>query len=438
MLLAVLVGSACTKVTVVGNDLLDDGIQDIGSTDTFRVLTTVVKEDSILTHSGVTGSQIIRHVFGKLDDPYLGKTESIIVSQMFLNGIGSEFLSYTVDSVVMTLALDSANNYGATDEEVAVTVTRNADQLDVTESYYSNFDFTKEDVSMGETGLFVPNYLDSITLNGPRDTVTLAPHLRIPMNDNFIDDLTSQTRGTFEFSDSFAMWFPGVHIEMSAGENTMAGINLNNPLSGMTIYYSEPDSNFYRSYQFVFTGLFNSNVQAATFEHDYAGAIAEPFIDNQELSDSLIFLQSLSGLNTEFSVRGLEDFDNVLINQATLEFYVADLADVDISTYPLLERMQTKVLFDSTVLINSIDLNLALSVNDIDLFGGALSVDNDGRLLYSMNITAGIQDIVQGRAPNKIFLSSYLKQNNPRRLVLYGPGHPDFPAKLRLTFTRVQ
>ena len=438
MLYAVFAWIGCTQATLVGNDLLDDQIRVVGFTDTFKLRTTVVPEDSIITHSGDNGPQIIAHKFGVLNDPYFGRTESVIITEMFLNGIGSAFLDYDVDSVVMTLRLDSIGRYGASDEPIGITVTRNVTPLDVTENYYSNSTFEKEMIEMGRADNVVPSYTDSVTLNGPEDTITLAPHLRIPMNQAFIDDLTSQPAATFEFTDSFSTWFQGVHIEMTEGMNTMTGVNLNNALSGLTIYYSDADSGFYNTYTFVFTGLFGSNVQVETYDHDYEGSVAEDFIGNSNSSDSLVFIQSLSGLNTEFEVVNLEQFENVLINQAILEFYVADLGDEDLELYPLVNRIQTRTLNDDGRLVNSIDVNLALSVNAINLFGGIAIRDDNGNLKYRMNITAGIQDIVQGRADNKIFLSSYIKQNNPRRLVLYGPGHSEYPAKLSLTFTRTQ
>ena len=101
--------------------------------------------------------------------------------------------------------------------------------------------------------------------------------------------MTSQPAATFEFADSFSTWFQGVHIDMSSGENTMVGVNLNDALSGMTVYYSNADSGFYRAYTFVFTGLFNSHVQVETFEHDYTGSVAEQFIGDADDSDSLVF-----------------------------------------------------------------------------------------------------------------------------------------------------
>ena len=432
----VMAWSSCTKATLVGNDLLDDEIKTVGYTDTFRLLTTVRTEDSILTHSSSSGSQIIDHTFGVMNDPYFGEANVAIISEMFLNGIGSEFLDFEVDSVVMTLALDSAGRYADLEAPIRVSATKNFTTLDVTEDYYSNQRFTKNFVPMGETEPFIPNYEDNVIIQGPEDTVSLPPHIRIPMSQDFINDLTSQSRATFEFSDSFAAWFQGVHIEVSEGTNTMVGVELNNELSGMTIYYSNADSGFYDTYTFVFTGLFNSHVQVATFDHDYSSALAGDYIDNQEASDTLIFVQSLSGLNTEFEIRNLDIFNDVLINQAVLEFYVADLGEEDDLLYPRVNRIQTRTRNDDGELVNSIDIRLAFNIANIDLFGGTVSMDSNGRLKYSMNITAGVQDIVQGRAENKIFVSSYLKQNNPRRLVLYGPGHPEFPAKLSLTFTR--
>ena len=149
MLLAVLAWTGCTEATLIGNDLLDDEIKIVGFTDTFQLRTTVVPEDSVITHSGEAGPQIVRHMFGVINDPYFGRSESVIVSEMFLNGIGSTFLDYDVDSVVFTLALDSTVRYGALDEPVSVAVTKNFTPLDVTETYYSNSSFTKNLVQWG-------------------------------------------------------------------------------------------------------------------------------------------------------------------------------------------------------------------------------------------------------------------------------------------------
>ena len=388
-----------------------------------------------MTHSGTGGAQIVSHTFGKLDDPILGKSESVVVSQMFLNGIGSQFLGFDVDSVVITLAYDSTGTYGSRDEVISVSATRNFTELDVTQDYYSNQRFAKNFVPMGTRENFVPNYDDSITITRPNDTMTLEPHLRIPLGQDFINSLTSQPAATFEQADSFAAWFQGVHFEVSEGENTMVGIDLNNPISGMTVYYSQADSGFYRSYQFVFTAIFNAHVQVATFSNDYVGSEVEKFIGDEENSDSLVFLQAMSGLNTELTFDRLDDFRDVLINQALLDFYVADIPDDDLSIYPLSERIQTKTLNDNDELENARDVRIAFALNNIDFFGGDIIEDEEGRMVYRMNVTASVQDIVQRRAGNKIFISSYLKQNNPRRVILYGPGHSQFPAKLRLTFT---
>jgi len=434
---AIAIGSSCTRVTVIGNDLLSEEVKIIGITDTFKIRARTVVEDSVITHSSSTGPQILEHTFGKLDDPHFGKTSSEIVSQMFLSDFGSEFLDFEIDSVIMTLVYDSLGSYGNLNEPISVEAIRNLTTLDITQSYFSNDKFSQNFVPMGWKNNFIPNFEDSVRIDRPGDTTRIAPHLRIPMGPAFIDDLKRQTPGTYEIDDSFALWFKGVHIVLSQGENTMLGVSLNDLESGMTIYYSNADSIF-KSYQFIFQGRFNVHVQIATIEHDYTGSVAEEFIGDWGKSDSLMFTQSFSGLNTEFEVIGLDSLEDVLINQAILEFYVADLADDNLAFYPETELIQTRTLNDEGRLVNSRDINFALSIQELTFFGGDLRRDENGNKIYRMNITASVQDIVQKRAENRIFISSFLKQNDPRRVILYGPENPDFPAKLSIIYTETR
>lgn len=435
---AMAIWSSCIEVTEIGNDLLSDDVKVVGITDTFKIRARTVMEDSVITHSSSTGSQILEHTFGKLDDPHFGKTSSEVVTQMFLSEFGSEFLDYDIDSVVMTLVYDSVGSYGNLDEPISVEVIRNGTTLESTENYYSNDIFSKNFVPMGVKTNFIPNFEDSVKVERPGDTTMIAPHMRIHMSDAFIEDLKRQTPGTYEIDDSFGLWFKGVHLEVSEGENTMIGIDLNDFESGMTIYYSAPDSSLYKSYQFIFTGRFGVHVQVATFKHNYTGSVVEEYIDDWDRGDSLVFTQSFSGVNTEFEVIGLDDFEDVLINQAILEFYVADLADNNLELFPETKIIQTRTLNDEGRLVNARDVNFAFSIQDLSFYGGDLITDDDGNKLYRMNITASVQDIVQRRAGNRIFLSSFLKQNDPRRVILYGPNHVDFPARLSIVYTETR
>lgn len=437
LVIVVALWSSCTRATMVGNDLLSEEVTKVGFTDTFKLRARTVTEDSIITHSSTSGSQIIGHTFGKLDDPHFGRSSSEIVTQMFLSEFGSEFLEFDIDSVIMSFVYDSLGSYGNLNEPISVEITRNGTNMDITENYFSNDVFTKNLVPMGRRLNFIPNFEDSTRIDRPGDTTFLRPHMRITMSDNFIRDLQRQSKGTYEIDDSFAMWFKGLHVIMTQGENTMVGINLNHDDTGMTVYYSAPDSTLFKSYQFIFNGRFNAHVRVATFENDYTGSVAENFIDNWD-TDSLMFVQSLSGLNSELTFEGLDSLEDVLINQAILEVYVAELADDDRELYGPVNRIQTRTVNSDGRLVNSRDVNFAIGLQEISFFGGNLSRDDDGNLLYRMNVTASIQDIVQNRAENQIFISSFLKQNNARRVILYGPGHPDFPARLNVRFTKTR
>ncbi|MDX1476486.1 MAG: DUF4270 family protein [Saprospiraceae bacterium] len=442
ILALVALGQSCTKPTLIGSDLLDEEIADLGFTDTFRMRMVTRVEDSIIIHSSSGGPQVIKHLCGKLDDPIFGKSEAEISTQMFLNGVGRDFLENTIDSVVLHLAYDETSNmYGDLSEPVTVEAFRIFTVLDNTESYYSNFRTSQGFFPMGVKENFIPQPMDSLTLIRGEDTTVVPPQLRIPINQDFINAMLEQTPGTYEFSDSFRLWFDGVKIRMSEGTNTMLSFDLASPFSGMTVYYSDVGAENLAEYRFVFLGAFFEQVQLVSFDHEYAGAAIEPFIDDLDLGDSLAFVQSMSGVNTEVEIIGLDQMEDVLINQAELEVFVADVPGDDTELYPPIERLATREFNDNGQLINGVDVRLALNVQEISVFGGLLMATDTAGVSprkYVMNVTNVVQDIVSGRQGNQIFISSFLKQNQPHRVVMYGPGHPTYAPRLRLTFTRVR
>ncbi|MDX1409427.1 MAG: DUF4270 family protein, partial [Saprospiraceae bacterium] len=367
----VALGQSCTKPTLIGSELLDEEIARINFTDTFRLRMVTRAEDSIIIHSSTGGPQVIKHLCSKLDDPIFGTSEAEISTQMFLNGVGRDFLDNTIDSVVLHLAYDDTTNfYGDLTQPVTVEAFRFFTVLENTEDYYSNFRTSQGFFPMGVRENFIPRPADSLTLIRGEDTTMVPPMLRIPLNQDFIDQMLQQTPGTFEFSDSFRLWFDGVKIRMSEGANTMLSFDLASPYSGMTVYYSGVGSEDLAEYQFIFLGAFFEQVQLVSFDHTHTGSFVEPFIDDADLGDSLAFVQSMSGLNTEVEIIGLDFLDDVLVNQAELEVFVADVTGDDPMMYPPIERMATREYNDDGNLINGIDVRLALRVQEIGVFGG--------------------------------------------------------------------
>ena len=433
----------CTRPTLIGSDLLDQEVAGLVFTDSFDVVMATVTEDSVLIHSAQGGPQVVKHVVGQLDDPFFGTSSSEIYTEMFLNGVGTAIVENTnvIDSVVLHLVYDSAGIYGDLTQAVTVEARQIFTPLDNTQDYYSNATVSANLTPMGVKESFVPKPYDSLTLIRDTDTSLVPPMLRIPINQDFINNMLLQTPGTFEFSDSFAMWFDGIRLRMTEGSNTMLSFDLGHPQSGMTVYMSNTGAENLSQYRFIFLGVFFEQVQLVHFEHDFGGSAVEPFLDDTQLADSLIFIQSMSGVNAEMTFTGLENLNDVLINQAELEFYMADIPGNDTMLYPPIERMTVRRFNNQERLVNTVDVSLALQIQEIRVFGGtSMATDTAGLnpRKYVMNITSSVQDIVQEREPNQLFLSSFAKANQANRVILYGPGHSEYPARLRLTYTKVQ
>jgi hypothetical protein len=265
--------------------------------------------------------------------------------------------------------------------------------------------------------------------------------VRMQMSDAFTENLLAQDSATFQSADSFRLWLKGMHVRMTQGENTMLGFDLRSVWSGITVYYHGIGDTINAETYFKFVDGPGSGVHHSRFIHEYAGSVAESFLQNPELSDSLLFVQGMSGLNIKISLPGLKNLDDILINKAELEFYTAQLADDSLSLYPRVRQLINAVRNDEGDVVNSEDVSTILSLFGLlTPFGGNLTtVDSAGGIMrYRMNITASLQDIYKGATENEFLVTAFPKSSIPNRVILYGPGHSTYPVRLRLTYTVVQ
>lgn len=73
----------------------------------------------------------------------------------------------------------------------------------------------------------------------------------------------------------------------------------------------------------------------------------------------------------------------------------------------------------------------------LGVFNGSLDIDNQAEIVkYEMNITNHIKEIFEGNQSSKIYLTVRDRVQNPNSVVIFGPNHPTFPAKLKLTYTK--
>jgi hypothetical protein len=313
------------------------------------------------------------------------------------------------------------------------------EELDPEKDILSDYEplIAGEPVALAE---IFPRPYDSLYIQSRGDSLRVPPMIRMQMAQQFIQSMLAQDSSTFESADSFRNWIKGLHFRATLVENTMLAFDLRSVYSEMTVYYNTGTDT--SEVNFGFTDGLGAGIHHTRFTHDYTGSEAQKFLDNPALADSLLFVQGMAGMDISISLPGLPNIDNILINKAELEFFAAEIPGDNLNWYPRIPQLINAVENEEGNLDFSEDVNIVLSLFSVlDPFGGDLiESDSTGASpkKYLMNVTTSLQDIYKGKTDNLFFITPFLKPNVPNRVMLYGPGHPTYPARLRLTYTVVQ
>lgn len=329
----------CTRPELIGSDLLKDETSELGFTDTVSLLCKMEAVNAVKTFSTETGLQITRNLVGHLDDPYFGKADASCYTDVFLLSTSSAFLGQIIDSVVLTLRYDTLGSYGDLSQPVEMGVYLMTEALNEDADIYSDYaPMTSPEPIALQT--ITPGPKDSLTIISRGDTVHLPPMVRLRLNPEFIANMQMQDSSTFQSADTFKQWLPGLNIRMTQAENTMLGFNLNSGYSGVTIYYrSSIIDSADAEISFGFTDVLGGGTHHELFSHDYSGSLAAQFLENPALSDSLLFLEGMSGINVAISIPGLPNINNIQVNKAELVFYAAELSGDDLDKYPRVPQL---------------------------------------------------------------------------------------------------
>ena len=436
---ALLVVLSCTKPVLIGSDFLEDEKASLNFQDTFDLSFFTERTDSILVHSDFSSRQLITYLLGDVNDPIFGHYKAEIFAQPLLPTISTGLKDAFLDSVILQLKYDSLGNYGDLNTPVTIEVYRMNERPNFTTEFYSDERFTTEPDILGSI-TFVPRPKDSITVVSSGDTVTVAPHIRIPIPLHRIGNIVVQDSSVFTHIDSFLNYFNGLNIRMTGAGNTMIGIDLLDIVSGLSFFYDKGEQ-MNREIKFVFTP---ASVKTVYMEHDYTGSFAESSLSPDPESDYW-FVQGMSGLTTKMVINDLNKLGDIIINQAELEVFCTFPPGDNAILYPPIQYLVTQESTDTTI-TNSLDVAIALSRTGGDqasegyetLFGGVLKKVEDGPpavYRYNMKVTSQVRDIFRGEKENIIYFNPFDKGNVPNRSVMFGPSHPKYAPRLRIYYT---
>ena len=428
-LIALSLFQACNDPIVIGTDILDGDLSTLKSA-TIDVDVKTVTEDSVLVYSNTGIPKLLDHyALGNIEDPIFGKMNADIFGQLSLpaNYIAPNFENATLDSVVLRLALDKQDFMKDSTVMNNVQIFELTEQIsDDLERAYSNQSFSFDSKVIGEASFH--NDMDSVTIynvniEGEIDTLTLAPHISITLDASFAEKLMAIDSVTYTDNQKFKDIIYGLHIASKDENGNLTKLNFKTINSRLSLYYSKEGA--HKQFNYLFGAVIEH------LDYDYTGSDCEKSINGDP---QYAYLQGLSGTNIEINLPKLDTFNNVIINKAVLEFYVADVED-PFGFLPNEQLMLTYKKDDGSFAFIE-DAAFAVNRGDYKFFGGQFN-EKGGIKQYQLNISAYLQSAIQGDVSSTIYLRAFPKPTDLRRVILFGTDHTTYSPKIRITYTQL-
>lgn len=438
LLLAVVALFSCNKTTEIGVGILPAS-SDINATftDTLKVVTTPMRQDSL-----VTSSQFYS-LLGNMYDPIFGKSYAAIFTEFQLPttaiDLGNPDTLF-IDSVVLTMAYFKTYGYGDVPQSFTVheVVEKMSPKPD--DGYFSNKSFATSAEVLGRKQLLVPDLKDSIEVLG----VTFPPHLRIRLSDRFGQDLLDQSGQASLATDSaFKEYFHGLLIQPDTAATPYAAsmiyLGMLSSVSGLRIYWHTPA----KSGLNINFPISTSEVKTNYFRHSYAGTVVASHLQGEtQDGDSLIFIQSMAGIRTRVSIPDLLNLHDVIINKA--ELVISQRLDPNRADSVFTPPLQLLIVtLDSAGKIKAIpdndDVNHAFpSYGGNRVSYGILPGDTVAQ--YKFSISQQVQLLIDGKITDYgLFLINNSAQETADRLMAGGGNRNDvYKTMLNIIYTPIE
>jgi len=431
--LALLTMQACNDPSTIGADLLGQDQINVTFTDTTALIAYTVRGDSAITYD--PDDPIETYLLGQYKDPFFGLASSVISTQFRIASTEPNFENAILDSIVLILPYAATNSYGDLFADDFGLEVLELDEDMERDNIYSNKAFSTKGSSILEMGTQFVSAMpfDSTVIqvygSDSQELDTLIPQIRLRLSNSFGEQIINQPTSTFESDTAFLDAFRGLQIRSTNETAGLLALDLiSTGQAGVRLYFRR-DTNFV---QYIFP-ISSSGVKAATFTHDYSSVDLNDFLDNPVNGDSLLFVQGMSGVNAVFEFPNVDQYQDFLVNRAELELTIVNLNE-DESLYPPISQIIISEIREDGGLAVIDDVIFGLQRNDLDdIFGGVPTEDDPSK--YRLNISAHFRDMRDGIASNRLQITALCRSQSASRVIIYGPGHSEFPAKLNLNFT---
>jgi hypothetical protein len=211
------------------------GFDGYSYTDTFKLLTRTVREDSIKSDS------LSHNLIGVINDADFGKYTASSYFQFRLPQLNNVINTQKLDSAVLIMQYTSATAwYGDLNTNMAFDVVEVNELMDKTRTH-SNQSYSYNPTPIGSfSGKFRPS--DSISVRELGKKVKIAPSISIKLDSNFAKKLFNANT-ELGSQENFVSFFKGLGIiptsNPSLGSGAIAAFNMTGGFSKIRIYYND-------------------------------------------------------------------------------------------------------------------------------------------------------------------------------------------------------
>jgi hypothetical protein len=415
---------ACSEPDEIGLGLIDRRA-GFNSTDTLSIIGGSVFSEPIPTNFGG------QNMLGVMQDPVFGKVKASLFTQFRLTQNNFSLGDAPVlDSLTISFEY-SGSYYGQVETFQTLKVYELSEQIPDVDTLFSNISLAHYPDLVAEF-LLRPAPTDSVLI----DTIMFAPHFRIRLSDELGQKIID-ANGTpaFENVPNFLEYFKGLYITVDDeidGTGSIFNLNMFSFFTRLSLHYRQEGDTVSTRHDFPVTQFTQRTNLFETLSYENAHPLLVEQLFGEEPSgseDSLLFVQAMGRLraNIQFPfLSRLSEAANVTINQAKLILPVAEgFAD---ELFPVAQELLLLRYDENGKLQPIADMQFG-----DEYFGGTYE---EGKNQYSFNITQHLQQVMNGKVPDKgLTLAVTRAAENARRVVLNGPGVATRPMRLEIIYT---
>ncbi len=424
---------ACKEEGDLNPDFVESGLAGRFS-DAIEITAQAKTVDSILT-DGVSNGLV-----GIYRDSVFGLSKASFYVQPLLISNFQVFYepdeTFITDSVVISFPYRSI--FGDS-SQTTLEVYRLDEKLESSAIYYSD-DTARIIPALLGSKTFLPNNTSNVViarpnLGGSYDTLTLAPQIRISLDNALGDEILAKSgMAEVENNVNFTNFLKGFRIQtpdaLQPGQNgiSILSLALTNIQSKLSVFFTAVDPNGDSSKKVVDFPITSNSARFSNYKHNYTGSAIQNIIDDGKVDSLYLYASGMAGIQTELQFPNLKDRfkdSSIVVNNAEL-------------VLPLAKGSYTRTGFADQLILASKNESGGLEFLDdffegINYFGGSYDISRNA---YVFNINRYIQSIIQGTSTSKALVVLVEgSATSPERSVLFGPAQSNEKIKLNLYYS---